>query len=378
MKPFNAIQQILILNYEFPPLGGGAGNATYYLLKEFANYSTIHIDLITSSTDTFKIDNFAENIDIHFLDIGKKGNLHYQSNIDLLIYSRKAYNYAKKIMKRKKYDLIHAFFGIPSGFIAMQLGVPYIVSLRGSDVPFYNDRFKWLDKLVFQRLSRRIWKRAAVVVANSDGLRKLALETNPNQTIGVIYNGVNIKEFEPLESKKENEKLTLISTGRLIERKGYQFLIDALKGMVGIRLWLIGGGNRRVQLEEQAVANGVDVQFLGEKAHSEIGGYLQKADIFVLPSLNEGMSNSILEAMACGLPIIATNVGGSEELIKGNGFVVEKGSVKELKEVLQNYLTRNNLIIEQGKVSLEIVQSMNWTIIAEKYLKIYENSITIN
>src|SRR3989344_4881417 len=135
------MKRVLVLNYEFPPLGGGAGNATYYLLKEFAKYPDLEIDLVTSSVDTFRVEKFAGNITIHFLNIGKRGNLHYQTNQKLLMYSWKSYWYSKKLMEEKEYDLCHAFFGIPCGYVAMMLRLPYIVSLRGSDVPFYNKRF---------------------------------------------------------------------------------------------------------------------------------------------------------------------------------------------------------------------------------------------
>jgi uncharacterized membrane protein len=214
--------RILILNYEFPPLGGGAGNATYYLLKEFSKpeHKNLGIDLITSSVNKFKIEKFSDNIKIHYLNIGKKGNLHYQSTKDLLSYSWKVYIYSKKIMKKGHFDLIHTFFGIPCGHLAMMLKyeykIPYIVSLRGSDVPFYNKRFYWLDKFVFKRLSKEIWKNSKAVITNSKGLKNLALKASPNQKIDVIYNGVDIKEFKPekkkSENKTKNKKLTIIST----------------------------------------------------------------------------------------------------------------------------------------------------------------------
>jgi hypothetical protein len=78
-----------MLNYEFPPLGGGAGNANYFLFKELAKVDNLKIDLVTSSVSSFRIENFLQNINIHYLDIGKQGNLLYQSNEDLLRYSYK-------------------------------------------------------------------------------------------------------------------------------------------------------------------------------------------------------------------------------------------------------------------------------------------------
>jgi len=254
--------KVLILNYEFPPLGGGAANATYFLLKEFANQEGIEIDLVTSSVDEFRIDPFAPNINIHYLDIGKKGNLHYQSNKDLLSYSWTAYRYAQELVDNNDYQLTHAFFGIPCGYIAMRLGIPYIVSLRGSDVPFYNKRFEKLDKFLFQRLSKKIWEKSAAVITNSSGLKDLALDTAPNQAIDIIWNGVDTDNFVPLKNKTVSSPITLVSTGRLIERKGYQFLIEALKGMDNFKLVLVGDGNMMEELKTQAKESKVQVEFL--------------------------------------------------------------------------------------------------------------------
>ncbi len=362
--------KILFLNYEFPPLGGGAGNATKYLFSEFSKMKNLEIDLITSSTGIFKIKKFSKNIKIHYLDIGKKGDIHYQSNIDLLKYSWRAYRYAKKLAGEKEFNLVHAFFGIPCGYIAMKLGLPYIVSLRGSDVPFYNPRFKKLDKLIFGRLSRRIWSKAKLVIANSNDLRKLAQRSFSGE-IKVITNGIDTQEFKPPKNKTLGKKIRLISTGRLIARKGYQFLIPALKNLKNIELTLVGGGNMSNELKELAKKYQVNVNFAGEVDHKNIVKYLQAADIFVLPSLNEGMSNSILEAMACGLPIIVTDTGGSRKLIEGNGFIVKKGSIRDLKGKVNYYLKNRKLIAAYGRQSEIIAELLSWELAAEQYFNYY-------
>ena len=364
--------RILVLNYEFPPLGGGAGNATYYLLKEFSKYKDLEIDLVTSSTDKFKTQKFSKNITIHFLDINKKRkSLHYQSNKDLLTYFWKAYKYSKKLMKSKSFDLCHAFFGIPCGYIAMKLKVPYIVSLRGSDVPFYNKRFYWMDKLFFGSLSKKIWENARLVIANSQGLKQLALKNSPNQKIEVIPNGIDTTEFKPLMSRRSRKNLRLISTGRLIERKGYSYLIDALKGIDNVELILVGDGNLREDLENKVIKNKVNVKFLGKKSHKEISNLLRTSDVFVLPSLNEGMSNSVLEAMASGLPIITTDTGGSEELIKGNGFIVRKSSSEQLRQTINKFLISLSLVKSMGNISRKIAEKMSWKNVADDYKRAY-------
>ena len=325
------MKRILLLNYEFPPLGGGAGNATYYLLKEFSKNDDLKVDLVTSSTDKYKKEEFSKNIDIYYLDIGKKGNIHYQSNFDLLKYSYKANKFIKKLKKENKYDLLHAFFGIPCGYIAMKSKLPYIVSLRGSDVPFYSKRFYYLDKLFFKRLSVKIWKRAKSVIANSEGLKKLALSSSANQEIGLIYNGVDIDEFSP--SENVNDVFTIISTSRLIKRKGINYLLDAFisfnKKFVKTKLVLIGSGDLEKELKSKADGAGISssVEFVGAISHDKLANYYKQADVFVLPSLNEGMSNSLLEAMSSGLAVIATDTGGTAELVnEENGIIINKAN----------------------------------------------------
>lgn len=366
--------RVLILNYEFPPLGGGAGNASYYILKEFARCADLDIDLVTASSGEFKYEQFSDNIRIHYLDIKKKNrNLHYQTGRDLIAYAWRAYRYARKLTKSRRYDLCHAFFGIPCGYLAMKLGMPYIVSLRGSDVPFYNRRFYWLDRLLFRRLSSKIWHRARRVIANSGGLRDLALAACPGQDVDIIYNGVDLEEFSPCGTnrKKANEKIRLISIGRLIERKGYRYLIEALRGIDNVELTLIGEGNLKSELEELAAGYAVKVSFLGKVDHASIPEHLRQADIFVLPSLNEGMSNAVLEAMACDLPVIATDTGGSRELIRGNGLIVRKGDPVDLRRAIEKFIFNPDLIEAMGKVSRGVAEKMNWRAVAAAYYRVY-------
>jgi glycosyltransferase involved in cell wall biosynthesis len=362
---------ILMLNYEYPPLGGGAGNATYYILKQFAGYKDLHIDLITSSVGKYKEESLSSNINIYYLNIGKGKQLHHQTAAELLTYSSKAQRFSRKLIKKNRYDICHAFFGIPCGFVAMKLALPYIISLRGSDVPFYNKRFEVMDKFVFRYMSIRIWQKAERVIANSQGLRKLALKSIPRQRISVIPNGVDLDEFKPLKKDSGKDYIHLISTGRLIERKGYAYLIKALKGEKDFKLTLIGDGDMRRALEEIAKENSVDAKFLGAVAHDKIPSYLNKADVFVLPSLNEGMSNSVLEAMACGLPIVATETGGSSELVNGNGFIVKKESVKEIIKALQSYKDDKRLIESHREASRRIAESMGWDKVAKAYYDVY-------
>ncbi|MDA3855137.1 MAG: glycosyltransferase family 4 protein [Candidatus Woesearchaeota archaeon] len=370
--------RVIILNYEYPPLGGGAANATKYILKEFSKYENLEIDLITSSTNKFKVEKISRNITIHYLNINKKNkNIHTQSNKDLLIYSLKAYFYTIKLRIKKKYDFIHAFFGIPGGFIAMLQFKPYIVSLRGSDVPFYSKKYELLDKLFFKWLSKVIWFFARDVISNSKGLKELAKKTSKKQKIGIIYNGIDTTEFitkkqnENKQTNTKNKKLKILCVGRLIERKGYKYLIDAIEPIKDkIRIDFIGEGPSKGELKKKSI--GLNIKFLGIIEHDKLSKIYPNYDIFILPSFNEGMSNTVLEAMAAGLGIIVTDTGGTSELIKNNGFIVKTANSKEITKAIQKYLNDKNVLKIHSKKSRELAEKMSWETVAKKYYEYYE------
>ena len=364
--------RVLLLNYEYPPLGGGAGNATRYLLKAFSQIDSLHIDLVTSSVDKFRVEQLYDRVTGHFLDINKKGSLHYQSTKDLLLYSWKSYWYSRKLVSLDKYDLIHAFFGIPCGFVAMKLGLPYIVSLRGSDVPGYNQRFALMDRLIFARLSRTVWKSAKRVIANSQGLRDLALKNSPDKSIEVIPNGVDAESFPVREKFMDQGKLKVLSVGRLIPRKGMIYLVQAIKDMDNVSLTIVGDGPLRNDLQKASI--GIDVNFLGTLSHDQLKNTYSKHDVFLLPSLNEGMSNTVLEAMASGLPVIVTDTGGTKELVDGNGFVVAKADSCALKESITKFISEPSSLKTMGRKSREMAQAMGWDNIAWRYENIYRTN----
>lgn len=380
--------KILFLNYEYPPLGGGAANATAYLLDEFSRMLDVHVDLVTSSVDdVYHRETLSDAIVIHRLPIGKNAkNLHFQSIKDLLVYSFKAYFFARKLLKQEKYDVVQAFFTVPSGAIAWKLrrefGVPYIVSLRGSDVPGYSDRFGFLYPFL-RPIARCVWGRAAAVISNSQGLKELALRTNPRQEVGIIPNGVDVKHFMPAQKGSENGskiiKLTL-GASRVTDRKGIKYLIEAidlLKDEFEFSLKVIGEGNAKARLEQMVQELGLEkwITFVGRIPREETLPYYQEADVFVLPSLNEGMSNAMLEALACGLPIIATRTGGAEELVREgvNGLLIKQEDAHDLARALRALVSDADMRSRMGEESRTLAESMSWENVAQQYVEVYRH-----
>lgn len=375
--------RILFLNYEYPPLGGGAANANAYLLEEYSQSPNITVDLITSSPDSKEhLSTLNANIRVHALPIGKtSATLHHQSQKELLVYSFKAYRYVEKLLQKNQYDVIHAFFGVPCGALAWRLGkkyqVPYIVSLRGSDVPGYSARFSFLY-VFLTPLITAVWRHAKKVVANSEGLKNLALQSAPKQNISVIPNGVDTKKFAPQPSFSAEWIITAGAT-RLTERKGLHLIIEALPALLKIKPNLVfevmGEGAAFEALQKLAAQRGVanHVRFLGRIDPEQTPKYYARARVFILPSANEGMSNALLEALASGLPVIVTNTGGSAELVTDgvNGFVITRDP-EAIREATKRLLLDEPLRQKMGAASRARAEEQSWETVAEEYKKVYQ------
>ena len=368
-----------MLNNEYPPLGGGQGSENYFFCKELKNHKDIEVNLITASQNKKKFEK-SGNLKVYYLDIGKNGkNLHFQSAKELLNYSLKALKLSLSLNKKRKYDLVVAWSGLPSGFLAYLIKkkqkTPYIVLLRGADVPFWEDRWKHLDRFVFSWLSPLIWKHSCITYANSEGLKIQAERFSKNKEIKVIPGGVDTSFFKPSKNKSKNKEVVILGVGRLIKRKGFNYLIEALSNIKEERfqLWLAGDGPEKTSLISLAEKKGIlsKVKFLGIKDKNEMLKIYQKADIFCLPSLNEGMSNAILEAMACSLPIITTNTPGAKELINnnGNGHIAKQRNVKDIADKLKSLIINKELREKMGKKSIKIVEKFSFKTLQRSYLK---------
>lgn len=368
--------KVLMLNYEYPPLGGGAANANEYILKEMSDIEDIEIDLVTSSENGYKENDISENISIYRLNV-KKEDIHHWSQIEILRYFFKGLLKSRELKKKNEYDVVHAWFGFPCGLMALILNKPFIVSLRGSDVPGYNERFSY-QYIFLTPVIKQVWKKAEKVIANSSGLKELARETL-DTSIDVIPNGVNIREFYPSNAKqRDSEKIQLICVARLTPRKRVQDILKAVQGLDHVELTLIGKGPEEENLKEMAKELGIDskTNFEGYIPHEDIADFYRDSDIFIMPSLNEGMSNTILEAMASGLPIITTQTGGTDELIDENGFIVPKKDPSAIREAIREYMSDYEKIAEHSNNSRDRAEKLSWKSVADQYLEVYNSPIT--
>jgi glycosyltransferase involved in cell wall biosynthesis len=374
--------RLLILTYEFPPLGGGAGNAAAELVRSLGDVPDVEVVVVTSSLDQFEVKRheLSPNSTIYYLPIGKKGgNIHFQTNAELLRYSWVCHRFLKDLLRKETFDHCHAHMTVPAGFNAWMFRkkFPYTVSLQGSDVPGYSARFKALYT-VLTPIIHRIWKDAAHVVSNSVGLRDLAVSSAPDQRVDVIPNGIDADLFSPNGAgPPRGGRLHVACVGRLIERKGVWELLKGFGTVVeklpNAHLDVIGTGVLHEPLQQYVHEHsmGESVTLHGPVDHDALPEYLRRSALFVLPSHAEGMSNALLEGMACGLPVIVTDTGGTAELVRGNGLIVPKENPEALAEAMIEILGNEEKRLAMRDASLEIAGTFSWDRMAEQYLELY-------
>ena len=385
--------KILMFNHEFPPIGGGGGWVSYFLGKHFAAAGH-EVHLITSQFKgpvSGEFSTAAETVqEVEGFHVHRVPALRKNPDVcavhEMLTYAVSSSVYGLKFAKKFQPDITQVFFGIPAGGGAYLLKkickVPYVVFLGGRDVPRPNPDpgyYRWLY-LLLKPVIRAIWGNASMLVACSDGLRELAQETDANVNINVIPDGLALARFEPAQRESHPETVRILTIGRLIPRKGFQFLIRALPHILAktethFEIEIVGDGPYRDELLQLAESLGVasKIHFSGSVPYAELPEKYRRADIFILPSLAEGMPLVVLEAMGTGLPIVASRVQGIDELVAAgiNGEVFDPGDVDGLARCLVKLINAGEQRIAMGKASIERVKPYDWKHIADAYLALY-------
>jgi len=376
------VARVLMLNYEFPPLGGGSGNATLHLLQEMAGDGQLRIDLLTSGrSGRNEPSPILEAVRILRIPIRKR-ETHFWTTREIVEWSARAVARTHALIRRNDYDLCHCWGGWPAGVIGQihRRRFPYLVALRGSDVPGYNPRLRRIDPLLLRPVSRSVWSGARVVTCVSEDLKDLARRTAPDVEYTVIRNGVDTERFRPSGAPGALEasgRLRVLFLGRLIERKGVGDLVEAFRTVAGrdpaIVLDIVGSGPEHGRLAARVRAAGLEerVHFHGAAGAEQVPAALRSASIFVMPSVEEAMSNAALEAMASGLPVITTRTGVAE-VTDGNGFVVERGKPDQIARAILRYIQEPELRERHGRRSREIAETMSWRNVADAYRQVYD------
>jgi glycosyltransferase involved in cell wall biosynthesis len=250
------------------------------------------------------------------------------------------------------------------GVIAQSLlGIPAIVSVRG------NREYRLRSSAINRLLVPGIYRRVQYLIVQSPGMLddlharlrlagRVALSDELQNKVRVVPNGVSVLP----DGRADGTKVVYV--GRLIRNKGVADLILAMRQLPDAQVLVVGDGPDRGRLE--SLAQGMPVTFVGQVMPSAVINYLRQARVLVLPShLGDGLPNVILEAMACGVPVVATRIAGIPDLVRHGetGFLFEPGDVQQMATYIGRILEDDTLWRRLGARGLEVVQSYAWDVV---------------
>jgi glycosyltransferase involved in cell wall biosynthesis len=384
--------RVLLLNYEYPPLGGGAGIASAALAQRLAARG-ITVDVVTSRPDGVRdaerqsglaCVTVAPNLTLFRVRSRRRG-IHQAGFFGAGSYLYSAIPVARRLLRERRYDIVHIYFSLPTGALIPALplrDIPIVVSLRGSDVPGYDERNAKLvlAHRMLRPLTRWIWRRASRVVPVCESLGELARDTLPSLEFSVIGNGVDLDLFRPgtLPLAPQARPVRCLAVGRLIERKGLGDVLRAwsLLPRGKYALEIAGGGPQESALRATAIELGLgaDVRFSGPLGRDEIAARCRDADIFVLTPYEEAFGNVFAEAIAAGLPVIASDIGAIPDLVRQgeNGILVQPGDAAAIARAVRELgddAARRAEIAQRNRARAESI--LSWDSAADKYLALY-------
>ncbi|MDB5366287.1 MAG: glycosyl transferase family 1 [Rhodospirillales bacterium] len=277
-------------------------------------------------------------------------------------------------------DLIDAHYLYPDGVAAAKLarwlGVPFVMTARGTDVNLI-PRWDGPRRAILDACNQ-----AAGVIAVSAALRdELVALGGAAEKIRVLRNGVDLQRFTPPQDRDALRRelgapdRLLLSVGHLIERKGHHLIIDALAQLPDMHLWIAGEGPERAALERLARERGVEarVRLLGAQPHDELKRLYAAADALVLASSREGWANVLLEAMACGTPVVATPIWGNPEVVArpAAGLLTLDRSAASIAETVSRLLAQ----LPDRAATRRYAEGFDWEPTTEGQLELFRAAV---
>jgi len=374
--------KILLINSEYPPIGGGAGNASSNIARVLEQRGQ-EVLVLTSHWGDLPFEETRDAVKVIRLSTLRR-KMDRSNALEQISFIFSASFRTFGLIRQFKPDITLAFFGLPSGAVALLLKwfyrIPYVVSLRGGDVPGFRPYdFRMYHKLAAPFL-RLIWKNAFSIIANSNGLRDLALAFNSRYEIPVIPNGVDTSQFTA--SNRDWSSPHILSVGRVVYQKGFDLGMRALSQLKDFKwTWTIAGdGPQMATLKTMAEEYSINdrIHFAGWLSSEKLKEQYAAANVFLFPSRHEGMPNAVLEAMASGLPVVATKIAGNEELVVDGetGRLVPTEDVESLQESLKPLLVDAQMREQMGCAARQRVESaFSWNRVAEQYELILEKAM---
>ena len=358
--------RIGIFTYDFFPWEGGIGRHVYELQEQFKPFKDVELIIFSPCKN---------NLPNHqpLCTVSKKIGKNVLFSLYLNIFLR-------HWIRKYDLDIVHIQSGSGGIFLVKKLGTKIIVTAHTNNYLFQYRRFGKISKRLLSPLEKCTYQIADRILSVSSYVKKNLIRDYriPSSEIQVIPNGVNLNDFYP-KLHGFHDKKTILYVGRLYKGKGLEFLIDALELLIpdhpSVRLWVAGHGvyfkKIKAFIQDRIIRK--HIVFLGWKDSKTLNQLYNEASVYVMPSIVEGFGMTLLEAMACGCPVIATDSGGTVDIIchDHNGLLISYGNAKELADAINRILTdaaKKEMLIQNA---LKTIQNFKWDIIARKLYCIY-------
>lgn len=378
-------RRILLINYEYPPIGGGGGNATRHIAHELAKLGHQPF-VVTAAWGDLPLTEYTNGVTLRRIPALRR-HADRCSIFEMLAFVIAALLAAPGWARQWKIEVALVFFTVPCGpigwLLKRLLQVPYCLSLQGGDVPGFDPGQLNTHHAVAGPVIRHLWRDAAAVIANSEGLADLARRFERRTRIDVIPAGADLVGITPKSDYSFDQNVDILCVGRLVKQKGLDILFEALGKLdpnLNWHLTVVGDGPERSALTSQAARLNLStrITFKAWTEKSLLPDIYRGADIFVLPSRDEGMANVLLEAMAAGLPVIGTNIAGTAEVMMNEktGLLVPPESVDALASALTTLISDGARREIYGRAARERVEtSYSWSNAAAQWATVLENAI---
>ncbi|HNX24636.1 MAG TPA: glycosyltransferase family 4 protein [Spirochaetota bacterium] len=383
MKISNKKLKVLIINYEFPPLGGGGGVASYDLALEWEKHG--QVDVLTSNFSGLEAYKNVNGINVYRTKIFFRKSRDAATFLSMLSFLLTGFIEGFKLCRKNRYDVINTHFAVPSGplgyILGRMFGIPNVLSLHGGDIYDPSKKMSPHKSKIFSRVVKFILNRADRIVAQSSNTRDNTIKYyNPVKEVEIIP----LAFHPPVIVKSSREKLGLdkdsfyfITIGRLVKRKSIETILQALSGISNkkIKLLVVGDGPEMEFLQSMAASLNLTerVTFPGYIADEEKYSFLKNSDAFILTSLHEGFGIVFMEAMFTGLPIVCTNHGGQVDFLtdKENALLIDVGDVESCRKSMLKIYKDSSLYNLMSKNNKKKVKNFYAESVAAEYLKIF-------
>ncbi len=336
--------RILVVIYEFPPVGGGGGQVAQDLCQGLARRGH-DVRILTAHYGDLPYYEQQAGVDIYRVPSARRSP--FVAGFGAMAGFVTAGLWAgQTLVRQQKPDLIHVHFAVPSGPVAWALSrqykIPYVLTAHLGDVPGGVPEktrawFRWINPF-----TPPIWKRASAVAAVSEYTRQLALKRYPVE-ICTIPNGVDLRELDPGQICAGDPPL-IVFAGRFMPQKNPVQVVRTLAGLAGYpwKCVMLGDGPLRDEVQQNIRQLGLEERFElpGWVSPDEVLGWYRRGDILFMPSLSEGLPVVGVRALAMGLAIVASRVGGFIDLVDEgqNGRLIDPADPAGYQAALQEVL----------------------------------------